>query len=460
MNGLLTRSEREANQIHTRFNGDSLGDGVYTGNNPFAFHKFKHSDVGILVARLRGQTGTRTDQDGVDTAVKRPGTFSETVVPGSSCQCVALVSFSSALISQIKTTRGSDLIHEYHCQLQEVVDEIFNGGKMTDVPKVIPEEVYGLNTNQARGALALPTTIYPPPWNSESMALDHIKAYQQGGSLLDDHDYSLTLKLQADWDGEARLQETRPSVRPAVGTEADSASVPPLPAGPVLSRPARSLVAEVVLYTAPQNFNTCYTTDNTFGELTSPLSECSICLDGACTSKGAVSLTVCGHQFHKACIVTALQFSKRCPVCRKWVGSKPQGAMPTGTMKIRQDPTITCSGSDPGAIIIDYSLGCNVQKVYHPNPGTPHGSASRRAFLPDNTDGRNLLKRLKYAFQHGLTFCVGTSLTTGMPNVITWSSIHHKTRLARGPHDYSDHGYFINSNEELDALGVPAADNL
>jgi deltex-like protein len=134
--------------------------------------------------------------------------------------------------------------------------------------------------------------------------------------------------------------------------------------------------------------------------------------------------------------------------------------MPTGTMKIRQDPTITCSGSDPGAIIIDYSLGCNVQKVYHPNPGTPHGSASRRAFLPDNTDGRNLLKRLKYAFQHGLTFCVGTSLTTGMPNVITWSSIHHKTRLARGPHGFPDLGYFINSNEELDALGVPAADNL
>jgi hypothetical protein len=63
-------------------------------------------------------------------------------------------------------------------------------------------------------------------------------------------------------------------------------------------------------------------------------------------------------------------------------------------MKIRQDPTITCSGYDQGVIIIDYLLGGNIQKVYHPNPGTPHGPAFRRAFLPDNADGRNLLMRL------------------------------------------------------------------
>jgi hypothetical protein len=138
--GLMTHPEREANQIHTNFNGAILGDGVYTGNNPFAFHEYAQSDVGILVARLRGQTGTRTDQDGVDTAVRCPGTFSETVVPGSSFQCVALVSFSSSMIHQRETTPGSDLIHKYHCELQRVIDDIFNGGKATKVPKVLPEK--------------------------------------------------------------------------------------------------------------------------------------------------------------------------------------------------------------------------------------------------------------------------------------------------------------------------------
>jgi hypothetical protein len=145
MDGLLTRSEREANKIHTSFNGASLGDGIYTANNPFAFNQYVQGDVGILVARLRGQTGTGTNQDGVDTAVRSPGTLFETVVPGSSCRCVALVSFSSSLISHIKTTPGSDLIHKYHCQLQEVVDEIFNGGEMTEVPKVCPASSARLN---------------------------------------------------------------------------------------------------------------------------------------------------------------------------------------------------------------------------------------------------------------------------------------------------------------------------
>jgi hypothetical protein len=32
--------------------------------------------------------------------------------------------------------------------------------------------------------------------------------------------------------------------------------------------------------------------------------------------------------------------------------------------------------------------------------------------------------------------------------------------LACGPHGFPELRYFINSNEELDALGVPAADNL
>jgi deltex-like protein len=134
--------------------------------------------------------------------------------------------------------------------------------------------------------------------------------------------------------------------------------------------------------------------------------------------------------------------------------------MPTGGMKIRQDPTLSCSGYARGAIVIDYTFRYDIQKAYHPNPSVSHGSTFRRAFLPDIADGHNLLKRLKYAFRHGLTFCIGTSLTTGTPNVITWSSIHHKTSLANSAHGFPDLGYFINCNEELDSLGVPAAKSL
>ncbi len=79
-----------------------------------------------------------------------------------------------------------------------------------------------------------------------------------------------------------------------------------------------------------------------------------------------------------------------------------------------------------------------------------------------NLDGQALLKRLKYAFLHGLTFTVGTSLTTGRDNQCTWASIHHKTSRSGGvrSHGFPDADYFNNCNAELDALGVPRAHSL
>lgn len=94
--------------------------------------------------------------------------------------------------------------------------------------------------------------------------------------------------------------------------------------------------------------------------------------------------------------------------------------------------------------------------AYHDNPGVSYSGDSRVAYLPDNSEGNQLLKRLIYAFQHGLTFRIGTSLTTGQPNRITWASIHHKTSLRGGPHGFPDPAYFINCNKELDQLNVPA----
>ena len=100
------------------------------------------------------------------------------------------------------------------------------------------------------------------------------------------------------------------------------------------------------------------------------------------------------------------------------------------------------------------------QKSYHPQPGKSYEGTIRVAYLPDdlNGDGRKLLKRLIYAFERGLTFMVGTSGTTNEDNVIVWSSVHHKTSLSGGleRHGYPDLSYFINCNEELDALGVPS----
>ena len=135
--------------------------------------------------------------------------------------------------------------------------------------------------------------------------------------------------------------------------------------------------------------------------------------------------------------------------------------MPSGTMTISRRAT-ACAGYDisSGTIVIRYDIPSDLQKSYHTNPGQYHDSAHRKAYLPDTDEGRQLLLRLKYAFSHGLTFMVGTSLTTGRTNSVTWASIHHKTSLAGGPHGFPDTSFFANCNQELDALNVPDAKDL
>lgn len=156
--------------------------------------------------------------------------------------------------------------------------------------------------------------------------------------------------------------------------------------------------------------------------------------------------------------------TEKCAVCRE-VTHMPEGKftigiMPTGTMRVDKLPDVTCSGYDLGAYLLSYRFESGIQKNFHDNPGIPYDAVVREAFVPCNKEGRNLLKRLKFAFSCGMTFKVGRSISTGQPNCVTWASISHKSSLFFGPFGYPDPLYLRVANEELDALGVPAADQL
>ena len=53
-----------------------------------------------------------------------------------------------------------------------------------------------------------------------------------------------------------------------------------------------------------------------------------------------------------------------------------------------------------------------------------------------------------------LTFTVGTSLSSGERNVITWNDIHHKTSSHGGPYGYPDATYLERVTADMHALGV------
>jgi Deltex C-terminal domain len=141
-----------------------------------------------------------------------------------------------------------------------------------------------------------------------------------------------------------------------------------------------------------------------------------------------------------------------------------QGKMPAGTMVVSRTTDQVPMGlaSWAESIEIEYDIPPGTQQFYHLHPGAAHDGTQRIAYLPDTREGHDLLKRLKYAFRHGLTFTVGISMTSGMPNAVTWSSIPHKTSLTGGIQNFGfpDHNYFVNCHKELDALYVPSARSL
>ena len=89
-----------------------------------------------------------------------------------------------------------------------------------------------------------------------------------------------------------------------------------------------------------------------------------------------------------------------------------------------------------GTICIQYTFAAGIQGPEHPNPGQPYSGTFRTAYLPDNHEGREVLQLLRRAFDSRLIFTVGTSITTGRSNQVTWNDVHHKTNMSGGAHRY------------------------
>jgi len=181
--------------------------------------------------------------------------------------------------------------------------------------------------------------------------------------------------------------------------------------------------------------------------------DCPICLDPF-KEKGPLKGTgVCDHVFHSDCIKDCLKHDHKCPVCREVVVKK-LGPCPNGYMYVSKKP-FHCEGyNDCGTIIVRYQLISGVQGRQHPNPGVAYRGDYRVAYLPDNEEGRNVLKLFKKAWLMKLTFRVGRSLTTGNNNVITWNDIHHKTSVNGGAYGYPDPTYLQRVTLDMNSMGI------
>ncbi|KAE8581722.1 hypothetical protein XENTR_v10024920 [Xenopus tropicalis] len=179
--------------------------------------------------------------------------------------------------------------------------------------------------------------------------------------------------------------------------------------------------------------------------------KCPICM---CEPKPKLVLEKCKHVICAGCWEETKKHKPVCPVCNVPYGLVT-GNQPDGTMT-HSTSNMPLSGYRCGTITINYSFPNGVQGEAHPNPRQPYYGTHRTAYLPDNEEGREILRLLQKAFQRKLVFTIGESRTTGAKNTVTWNDIHHKTNTFGGPErfGYPDPDYLKRVRDELKAKGV------
>lgn len=186
---------------------------------------------------------------------------------------------------------------------------------------------------------------------------------------------------------------------------------------------------------------------------------CSICLDEDPREDcGFITLSRCGHGFHEICVRTHMNLRPLCPLCFKSYGVRT-GNQPPGDMSVRHHAPNVCpleGHATEGTIEIVYAIPDGIQGQEHPRPGEMYSGAYRKAYLPDSSEGREVLSLLQVAFERKLIFTVGRSITSGRDNCVTWSSVHHKTSRRGGQRAYGwpDPTYLARVSEDLAFLGV------
>ncbi|KAH8944747.1 hypothetical protein BDL97_12G000600 [Sphagnum fallax] len=194
---------------------------------------------------------------------------------------------------------------------------------------------------------------------------------------------------------------------------------------------------------------------------TSEEEECSICVSSLCQSD-SVKLGKCMHTYHRDCIAQWFETRPTCPECSTSYGLII-GTQPPGTMTVQYILAGTPEAGrglegfpDTDIIRISYNFPNGIQSAEHPNPGKRYKGTRRVAFLPRNREGEEVLTLLKTAWERHLLFRVGTSVTTGQSDVVTWAGVHHKTSTWGGATNfgYPDETYFTRVKVELENLGV------
>ncbi|CAD5112927.1 DgyrCDS2134 [Dimorphilus gyrociliatus] len=107
-------------------------------------------------------------------------------------------------------------------------------------------------------------------------------------------------------------------------------------------------------------------------------------------------------------------------------------------------------------IKITYEIPGGIQNIEHPSPGSWYDGIKKVAYLPNNEEGKELLKLLKIAFKRRLIFTIKKADNFEDEDYVTWNDIVHKTEIEPGKDtkEYPNDEYLLNLRTVLNSKGI------
>ncbi|XP_050954529.1 E3 ubiquitin-protein ligase DTX3L1 [Labeo rohita] len=131
-------------------------------------------------------------------------------------------------------------------------------------------------------------------------------------------------------------------------------------------------------------------------------------------------------------------------------GNQPDGGQMTWDIERRSLPGY----ADCDTIKITYHFDDGIQSDKHPHPGHSYKGTNFVAFLPQNTTGTKILRKLECAFEHKLLFTVAAS--NNSEYCVMSADIPFKTVKSGGPESlgYPDPAYLKSVMKSLKEKGI------
>lgn len=191
---------------------------------------------------------------------------------------------------------------------------------------------------------------------------------------------------------------------------------------------------------------------------------CPICCEAVLVDcKNADELpvhpTLCeDHIFHLQCLKVWLKSNASCPLCRKqlivFTGFQPVNE---GTrMIVLTEPHSLPGHDDCNTIRIIFHFESGIQAFGSPLPGEPFQGGDFQTFLPNNSEGQEVLRLLQVAWTRRLLFRVGYNAESGRMDRVILNGLELKYSVTGGimHGGYPDVSYMSRLKSDLRELRV------